>query len=62
MDLEEHTLKGLEERCEECGVLLTKREIELALERGGPNLCTVHAAELAELNGEEERPSTKDEE
>ena len=45
MDLEEKTLETAKERCEECGAPLTDREIELALERGGPSLCTVHAAE-----------------
>lgn len=45
MDLEEQTLESAQERCEECGAPLTDREIELALERGGPSLCTVHAAE-----------------
>lgn len=47
MDLEEHTLESAQERCEECGAALTDREIELALERGGPSLCTVHATETA---------------
>ena len=47
MDLEERTLETAQERCEECGATLTAREIELALERGGPSLCTVHAAETA---------------
>jgi len=46
MDLEEQTLEKASERCEECGAPLTAREIELALERGGPSLCTVHAAEV----------------
>jgi hypothetical protein len=58
MDLEERTLETAKERCEECGAALTDREIELALERGGPSLCSVHAAEtapaedLAEPDGE----------
>jgi hypothetical protein len=47
MDLEERTLETAQERCEECGAPLTDREIEQALERGGPSLCTVHAAESA---------------
>jgi hypothetical protein len=47
MDLEERTLETAKERCEECGAQLTDRETELALERGGPSLCTVHAAETA---------------
>lgn len=50
MDLEEHTLESVSEKCEECGVALTQREIELALESGGPNLCSVHRAESLELD------------
>ena len=50
MGLEEHTLESLGERCEECGAALTQREIELALEDGGPNLCSVHRAEAVELD------------
>jgi hypothetical protein len=53
MDLEEHTLETVEERCEECGAKLTAREQQLALERGGPNLCTVHAAEYVPLGDDE---------
>jgi hypothetical protein len=45
MDLEEHTLESLKDRCEECGAHLTAQELEDALERGGPVLCGVHAAE-----------------
>lgn len=47
MGLEEHTLEHAGERCEECGARLTTRELELALEAGGPSLCAVHAAEVA---------------
>ena len=50
MGLEEHTLESVSERCEECGAALTQREIELALESGGPNLCSVHRAESVELD------------
>jgi hypothetical protein len=46
MDLEEHTLEQVGERCEECGAKLTPRELELALERGGPTLCAIHLTEL----------------
>jgi hypothetical protein len=53
MDLEERTLESVDERCEECGAKLTPREIELALERGGPNLCTVHAADYVALGDDE---------
>jgi hypothetical protein len=45
MGLEEHTLESAGERCEECGATLTERELELTLERGGPNLCSIHLAE-----------------
>jgi len=54
MGLEEHSLESVAERCEECGARLTPREIELALETGGPNLCAVHRAEAVEL--EEDSP------
>jgi hypothetical protein len=50
MDLEEHTgVETATDRCEECGVKLTPRELELALENGGPVLCSTHAAEIAPL-------------
>ena len=45
MDLEERTLETAGEHCEVCGTKLTDRELQLALEQGGPSLCTVHAAE-----------------
>jgi hypothetical protein len=44
--LEEHTLETVGDRCEVCGAALTDREKELALEAGGPTLCSVHLAEL----------------
>ena len=47
MDLEPRTLETVGERCDECGARLTSRELELAMERGGPALCTMHAAEQA---------------
>ncbi len=50
MDLEERTLETVGERCEECGARLTSRELELALERGGPTLCAVHATEAVSLD------------
>ncbi len=53
MDLEEHTLEAAGERCEECGALLTERELELALEAGGPTLCSVHLAEVFPIADEE---------
>jgi hypothetical protein len=52
MSLEEPSLESASERCEECGVKLTERELELALETGGPNLCTVHRTEAVELDEE----------
>jgi hypothetical protein len=46
MDLEERTLEDtLEKTCTVCGARLTTPEIEAARERGGPFLCSVHAAE-----------------
>jgi hypothetical protein len=54
MDLEEHTLEQAGERCEECGAKLTARELELALERGGPTLCSIHLAELEPAEGDDE--------
>ena len=45
MDLEEQSLEKLADRCEECGAKLTPRELEDTLERGGPVLCSIHAAE-----------------
>lgn len=53
MDLEEHTLESAGERCEECGARLTPREIELAMESGGPSLCSLHLADVVPL-GEED--------
>jgi hypothetical protein len=48
MELEEHTLDELGDRCEECGAPLTDEEQAVALETGGPALCSVHAAELVD--------------
>jgi hypothetical protein len=53
MDLEEHTLESAGERCEECGARLTAREIELAMENGGPSLCSLHLAEVVPLAEED---------
>jgi hypothetical protein len=53
VDLEEHTLETAGERCEECGARLTPAEIEVALERGGPSLCSIHAAEIVPVAEEE---------
>lgn len=46
MSLEEHTLEQVSEHCEECGAKLTQREMEIAQERGGPSLCSIHLAEV----------------
>lgn len=53
MDLEEHTVETVGERCEECGARLTRRELELAIESGGPNLCSIHAAEVVPASDED---------
>lgn len=53
MELEERSgVERAADRCEECGVKLTPAEMELALERGGPVLCTIHASEIAPLGGD----------
>lgn len=49
MDLEEHTLESAEERCEECGARLTDDELRRVLESGGPNLCSIHAADVVQV-------------
>ncbi|MEA2317134.1 MAG: hypothetical protein QOD44_1323 [Solirubrobacteraceae bacterium] len=53
MDLEEHTLETVGDRCEECGAKLTQRELELVIESGGPALCTIHAAEVVPTSEED---------
>jgi len=53
MDLEEHTLEQVGDRCEECGAELTAAEQEAVLEGGGPALCAIHAAELLDLEDED---------
>ena len=53
MDLEEHTLESVGDRCEECGAPLTDAEKAAVLESGGPNLCAIHAAEEVPLSEEE---------
>lgn len=50
MDLEES--EGTEQvatRCEECGAALTQSELRVAMETGGPALCSVHATEAEAL-------------
>jgi uncharacterized protein with PIN domain len=45
VDLEEHTIEHVGDRCEECGAKLTPAEMEAVMESGGPVLCAIHAAE-----------------
>jgi hypothetical protein len=54
MDLEEHSLEQVGDRCEECGAKLTRAEIEAALESGGAALCTVHADEVVPVGDEDD--------
>ena len=54
MDLEEHSLDPVVERsCEECGATLTEGEIRASMESGGRFLCSVHAAEDAPVEEED---------
>jgi methionyl-tRNA synthetase len=53
MDLEEHTLDQVGDRCEECGAKLTPQELQAAMESGGPALCSVHADEVVPVAEEE---------
>jgi hypothetical protein len=54
VDLEERSLDPVVRRhCEECGTRLTQAELMAVLEGGGPFLCSVHAAELADDEVEE---------
>ena len=55
VDLEEHNLDPVIERnCAECGVKLTRAEIQASLDSGGPFLCSVHAAEEVPLEDEDQ--------
>lgn len=55
MDLEERSgVEQASDRCEECGVKLTPTELRVALESGGPVLCTVHASEIAPVAGDDD--------
>ncbi len=59
MDLEEKTLEQVGDSCEECGAKLTEREVELALERGGPTLCSIHLADVVPTDPEDDdQPET----
>lgn len=53
MSLPDDTLDVGGDRCVECGAKLTSEELQATLEGGGPALCKIHAAELAELDAEE---------
>jgi hypothetical protein len=58
MDLEEHSLDPIIQRnCAECGVRLTKQEIQASLDSDGPFLCTVHASEQVSLDDEDGQPT-----
>jgi hypothetical protein len=54
MDLEEHTLESVSERCEECGAKLTDQELALVIERGGPNLCSIHMADVVPVTADDD--------
>ena len=54
MDLEEKTIEKPGDRCEVCGAKLTPREIETAMESGGPALCSIHADEVVPVAEDEE--------
>jgi hypothetical protein len=54
-DLEEQTIKQLDDRCQNCGTTLTDAEKAAALERGtGTVLCTTCAAEAEPVLEEDE--------
>ncbi len=57
MDLEERTLETAGDRCEECGAKLTAQELQVALEQGGPTLCSIHATEAVLLDAELDEPA-----
>ena len=42
------------QNCVRCGAPLTRREIEVSLDAGGPYLCSVHATEELPVEDEEE--------
>jgi hypothetical protein len=50
MDLEEKTIDEVGDHCEECGAPLTEQEQQMALESGGPTLCSIHAAEMLSVD------------
>jgi hypothetical protein len=56
VDLEPHdnVEPVIERTCAECGATLTAVEIEESLETGGDYLCSVHAAERAPIEEEDQ--------
>lgn len=52
MGLEESSVEDLGNSCDECGATLTEEEAAAVLESGGPNLCTVCSAEVADGDGD----------
>ena len=56
MDLEPHdnVEPVIERTCAECGAKLTQEEIAASLETGGHYLCSVHAAERAPIEEEDQ--------
>ncbi len=60
MDLEEREgTETVQDRCEECGAKLTSEELRVAMETGGPALCTMHAIERDALGAEpDDEPAT----
>jgi hypothetical protein len=55
MELEEHTIEELPERCENCGATLTAVEKQRILDEGATAaLCTTCAAELTPLAEQED--------
>jgi hypothetical protein len=55
MDLEEKTLDpAVPERCEVCGAQLIPSEQQAVLESGSAPLCSIHAAEIAPLDEEQD--------
>jgi hypothetical protein len=55
MELEERTIEGLPDRCENCGATLTQAEKQRILDEGATAaLCTTCAAEIAPIAEEED--------
>jgi hypothetical protein len=54
MELEERTIEGLPDRCENCGATLTQAEKQRILDEGTTAaLCTTCAAEIAPIAEED---------